>query len=128
MNRKRTSDIIQQADARAAALRPIEDKLDFGKSLSLAIFVAKIQVARDRVNALNTVLAEAEAARLALDDAEAEVKDLHGRILKAVLVQFGPDSDEYAMIGGTRTSARKRPTRRPEPTTTPSPEDPAKEA
>ncbi|MEI6343525.1 MAG: hypothetical protein WCR07_16340 [Verrucomicrobiota bacterium] len=128
MNRKRTSDIIQQADARAAALRPIEDKLDFGKSLSLAIFVAKIQVARDRVNALNTVLAEAEAARLALDDAEAEVKDLHGRILKAVLVQFGPDSDEYAMIGGTRTSARKRPTRRPEAPTPPSPEDPAKEA
>jgi hypothetical protein len=128
MNRKRTSDIIQQADARAAALRPIEDKLDFGKSLSLAIFVAKIQVARDRVNAFNTGLAEAEAARLALDEAEAEVKDLHGRILKAVLVQFGPDSDEYAMIGGTRTSARKRPTRRPEPTTTPSPEDPAKEA
>lgn len=121
MKRKRTSYIIHQAETRAAALRLIEGKLEFGKSLSLATFAAKIQLARERVSNLNALVAETDAARHALNDTEAELKELSSRMLKAVLVQFGPNSDEYAMVGGTRTSDRKRPIRRPSEPTSPSP-------
>ena len=128
MKRKRTSEIIQQAESRAAALRPIEGKLDFGKSLSLAVFIAKIGGAREHLAKLNAAKAETEAARVALNDAEAELKDLSGRILKAVLAQFGPNSEEYAMVGGTRTSDRKRPARRGNDSAPASPADSPKPA
>ncbi len=112
MRNKRLSDIIQQAESRAAALRPIEGRLDFGKSVSLAIFAGKIQTARESLAKFNAAKAETEAARVSLNEAEADLKDINGRILKAVMVQFGANSEEYAMVGGTRTSDRKRPARR----------------
>lgn len=121
MKRKRTTDIIQQAENRAATLRLIEGKLDFGKSLSLAAFTAKIESAREQAHALNALLAATEAARHALDDTEAELKDLNNRILQAVLVQFGSHSEEYVMVGGARPADRKRPTRRPTEPTLPHP-------
>jgi hypothetical protein len=51
---------------------------------------------------------------------EAELQDWNRRILSAVEAQFGPDSSEYEMVGGTRKSERKKPTRKPSGSTPPS--------
>ena len=42
---------------------------------------------------------------------ESELNDWNRRVLSAVEAQFGPDSSEYEMVGGTRKSERKKPTK-----------------
>jgi hypothetical protein len=47
-------------------------------------------------------------------DAQEELMgDWNRRILSAVEAQYGPDSSEYEMVGGTRKSERKSPRRKP---------------
>ena len=40
------------------------------------------------------------------------LSDWNRRVLSAVEAQYGPDSSEYEMVGGTRKSERKRPIRK----------------
>ena len=40
------------------------------------------------------------------------LSDWNRRVLSAVEAQYGPDSSEYEMVGGTRKSERKKPTRK----------------
>ena len=43
---------------------------------------------------------------------ESELNDWNRRVLSAVEAQFGPDSSEYEMVGGTRKSERKKPSKK----------------
>ena len=40
------------------------------------------------------------------------LSDWNRRVLSAVEAQYGPDSSEYEMVGGTRKSERKRPSKK----------------
>ena len=114
MSKARKSKAIDEAEARIAALRSIESNLDFGKSLSIQAYIAKAAESRGLLSTLNAVIAQVEGARTSFNRSERELITMSSRILQAVLVQFGRDSKEYAMAGGTRTSERKRPHRRDE--------------
>jgi hypothetical protein len=46
------------------------------------------------------------------DAQENLMADWNRRVLSAVEAQYGPDSSEYEMVGGTRKSERKRPSRK----------------
>jgi hypothetical protein len=50
---------------------------------------------------------------------ESELNEMNRRYLAAGEAHYGPDSSEYEMLGGTRKSERKRPTRRGGGGTTP---------
>lgn len=114
MANQRKSKITDKAEARIAALRTIKVPLHFPVDLTVEAYVAKATDTRTRLAALNATRAQMETARSSFDKSEADLSALSSRVLKAVLAQFGPDSDEYATAGGTRLSARKRPIRRPE--------------
>jgi hypothetical protein len=47
------------------------------------------------------------------DEAAAKRRELTTRALSGIRGYFGPDSDEYEQAGGTRTSERKKPVRKP---------------
>jgi hypothetical protein len=112
MAQPRTSSIINEAEARAAALRSIESQLDFGPSLSIRVYLETINDARAKLGNLNDLAARLDTERDGFREAESKVQDLSSRILKAVQARFGSDSDEYKMAGGTVRSERKRPVRR----------------
>jgi len=112
MGKQRTSTIVNEAEARASALRSIESQLDFGPNLSVRIYIETINEARVKLGNLNDIAARLEVERDAFREAEAKVQELSSRILKAVHARFGADSDEYKMAGGTTRSERKRPVRR----------------
>ncbi len=50
------------------------------------------------------------------DAANRDLQQLTTRALSGIRGYFGPDSDEYEQAGGTRTSERKKPTRKPKAT------------
>ena len=112
MSKQRKSKIINEAEARACALRSIEGKVDFGPDLSLPIYLERIHDARTRLGNINEMAARLDSERMAFRGAEAAVGDMSSRMLKAVLARCGPDSEEYKLAGGTPRSERKRPARR----------------
>jgi hypothetical protein len=52
------------------------------------------------------------------DDQTVKVNELCTRARSGVRAFFGPDSSEYELVGGTRTSERKKPQRKPAETPT----------
>ncbi len=110
---KRTSTAVEFANKRANALASIDTALDLGNSLTLVAFKATTKATSDKNELYNTKLSELDGL---LDEIEAEEKsldDLSGRMLAAVGVKYTKESLEYEKAGGTRTSERKKPLRKP---------------
>lgn len=120
-HRKRTvSKIIQAAAARASGLESIDPMPDLGTDVTLTALKAAIVEGQNRINAYNTLLAEADEARNLVQASEEKVRQCSSRLLAAVAAKFGRDSNEYEMAGGTRTSdRRRRPSAQPTTSTPP---------
>ena len=108
---KRRSGTADKADARATALSSINPALELGESLTLAAYKAKIIATRTALEAYNTLLSNADAALVALEQSESELADLSERMLKGVASEYGRDSVEYEKAGGVRKSKIKRGTK-----------------
>lgn len=109
---KRSSPILEVARRRLAGLKSITKKPDYGPSLSVADYEQDIV-------AFSTLLDEYNGALAALDDLqnrlgvdEDRLNDKNRRMLAATEANYGPDSSEYEMAGGTRKSERKKPGRK----------------
>ena len=109
---RRTSSVLETARQRLAGLKSISPAPNFGPGLTVEGYEAKANSVDTRLNGYNQKVAALDDEQNALDGEEAELQDLNRRALSAVEAQFGPDSSEYEMVGGTRTSERKRPTRK----------------
>jgi hypothetical protein len=105
---KRKSAVLEAASKRLAGLKAIQNA-NLGPNLTEAIFAAKITSLSNRLDAYNTLLSRLDEELNELEREEAETAELSRRILSAGEAQFGPDSNEYEMLGGTRTSDRKKP-------------------
>jgi hypothetical protein len=109
---RRSSPTIEQAEARANGLKSKDKDFDLGNGLTAAVFDQQIAATRAKLETYNQTLATADDQQNELLAAEQALKDLSGRVLAAVKAKYGPDSSEYELAGGTRTSERKRPTRK----------------
>jgi hypothetical protein len=106
--KRRSSQVIADAQERAANLKAIDPNLDLGSGLTVAAFESEIAAVQTALEHYNMLLAQADAAANALNDLEKNLGTLSGRMLAGVGVMFGKDSSEYEMAGGTRTSEIKR--------------------
>jgi len=109
---KRTSAVLEAARKRLSGLKGITPKADFGPNLTETIYTAKIDSVAARLAAYNQKLAELDQDQNDLQAEEAELNDLNRRFLSAGEATYGPDSNEYEMLGGTRKSERKKPTKK----------------
>jgi hypothetical protein len=105
--RKRTSDSLLKAQTRAAALESIDSNLDLGNGMTLAAYKLAIAGTDAKLAEYNTQLSDLDGLLSALEAAEVKVDDLSGRMLAAVAVKYGKDSNEYEKAGGTKSSDRK---------------------
>ena len=107
--RKRSSDIVKFATTRAAKLRSIDPKLDFGDGLSLAAYETDIAAVTQLNDQYNTDLAKLDGQLNALEAREKKLQDTSTRLLAGVGARFTKDSSQYEQAGGTRTSERRKP-------------------
>jgi len=105
---KKQSKILELAQQRLAALKTFQYKPTFGPMLTEAIYEKKINSMAAQIDDYNQLLAELDQKLNDIKREEAELKELNQRFLSASAAQYGPDSSEYEMLGGTRTSERKR--------------------
>lgn len=100
--KKKKSETIRNAEARAEALGTIDSKLDLGKNLALKDYTDKITETKDTLNEYNGHLSGADVALVKLTSLERELRDLSDRMLAGVSSRFGKNSAEYQKAGGKR--------------------------
>jgi hypothetical protein len=114
---KRKSLSVIFAENRATALKSIDEALDLGSGLTLADYKAKTKAVKDRNDKYNSDLSLLDAALNVIQADEKALDDLSARMLAGVGAIYGKDSSQYEQAGGTRTSERKPPLRKPKPPT-----------
>jgi hypothetical protein len=109
---KRSSTILETARQRLAGLKQITPAPDFGPSLKQSDYEGEITGYSTDQDSYNGDVAALDDKQNRLDKRELGLRDWNRRILSAVGAQYGTDSSEYELVGGTRTSERKKPTRK----------------
>jgi len=102
--RRKSSEIIAEAQERSGNLRAIDPNLDLGNNLTVAAYDAKIAEAQTALDAYNGLLAQADGAGNDFQAVEKELRDMSSQMLSGVKVKYGRDSNQYEMAGGTRAS------------------------
>ncbi|WP_202978942.1 hypothetical protein [Halomicronema hongdechloris] len=93
-------------------MQSVADDIDFGSGLTLATYEARIQAAREKLQAYNRILSMVDGAYNDLIAAEKELMDFSERMLSGFGVRYGKDSSEYEMAGGQRKSEYRKRTHR----------------
>ncbi len=117
---KKTSKIVEEANVRVAGIKSIDPILDLGNGLTVQEFELEIETTAKALEEYNTSLSTADEKLNVYKQKEKALKAVHERMLLAVAVKFGKDSNEYEKAGGTKKSARKKsvkPTPKPSPRT-----------
>lgn len=107
-------DILKQARDVSGAWTQISSTLAFG-SLNAAALTADITALttlQAQIGSLETQLTDLRNKREALN---LNLWDKVKRIRAGVKANYGDDSSQFEMVGGTRTSDRKSPTRKTTP-------------
>ena len=108
-----TSTILDSAKQRLEALKNIDPNIDFGGDVSVATLTAAVNTAQTKQTDYNDTASELTARAIELDEALEQLRQLDSRALSGVATRYGRNSKEYGMVGGTRTSDRKTPQRKP---------------
>lgn len=107
--RKRSSQVVDLALKRLAGLKSINPNLDLGHGLTVAAYSKQLTATVGAIDNYNVMLSKIDDALNHIVDLENELNELNVRMLDAVAAAYGLDSSEYEMVGGTRTSDRKKP-------------------
>lgn len=106
--KKERSIVIDKARSRQAALLSVGAKLDFGNGLTTAAFDKLLDDTQKALKSYNTLLSETDQAYNSFQSFEKSLADTSDRMLTGIATQYGKNSNEYEMAGGTRKSERRR--------------------
>ena len=106
--KKRSSKAVELSERRLAGLRSIKHNLDLGNGFSLAAYRQLIHQTRQELEDYNTALSVVDKAYNRVEETEKRLKEFSEGMLIAVAYQYGKNSHEYEMAGGTRRQDRKR--------------------
>src|SRR3954469_19678446 len=109
---KRSSVVLETARQRLSGLRSITPTPNFGPALDVDKYEEDINAFGTQLDKYNETVSLLDRMQNELDEGETSINDKNKRMLAATGAQYGPNSNEYEQVGGTRTSDRKRPTRK----------------
>ena len=105
--KRRTSAVLETSRQRLAGLKQFKKPPNFGPELTTPAYETVVNGFTDDLDLYNQHLAGLDDEQNHIDSGEETLADWNKRILAAVGAQFGTDSSEYELVGGTRTSERK---------------------
>lgn len=105
---KKSTSHYDDAVTRLAGMKSISPALDLGNGLTVAAYEASITDFRQKLEAYNTSLSEADSRLNTVKEDEKKLRDFSERMINGVAAKYGKDSDEYEMAGGIRKSDRKK--------------------
>ena len=104
---KRSSTVLETARQRLSGLKSITPRPNFGPALDLEQYEEETNAFSENLGSYNDTIALLDRLANDLDTAEARLREKNRRMLSATEAHYGPDSNEYEAVGGTRTSDRK---------------------
>lgn len=104
LKKKKKSRSLETAKYRATQLANIDETIDFGGGFNYQALKELIDTAEAEIAKYNTMLAGVDAQRIIVRKLEKQLSDACERVFTGIITQFGRDSAEYEMIGGTRKS------------------------
>ena len=93
--KRKSSRILEEIEVRATGLAAIDPNMDFGDNRSLKNIGKKTAPLREKLNAYNTALTDADTLRSEIKELEKEMAVLSSEMLLAVAFRYGKDSLEY---------------------------------
>jgi hypothetical protein len=107
--KKRESKSLAKAQKRSDGLLAIDNSgtLDLGNGDTHQAYRIQMKAVSEAAEVHNTNLAVADKSGNVLKAEERKLDRLSSRMLSAVKLKFGPDSNEYEQVGGVRESERK---------------------
>jgi exonuclease VII small subunit len=112
---KRSSTILETARQRLSGLKSITPKPDFGPALDIDEYEQDINNFSASLDKYNQTVSLLDQMQNSLEADEANLNDKSKRMLAATGAQYGPNSNEYEGVGGTRLSEHKRPSKKKKP-------------
>jgi len=106
--RKKSSQALEKAERRIAAMQSVAEAIDFGNGLTLNAYEALIQDMRQKLAAYNKILSTVDGTYNSVLEVERKLGDFSDHMLSGFGVRYGKDSFEYEMAGGVRKSERRR--------------------
>ena len=110
--KKRSSKVLDNADKRHSAVKSIDAKYDLGNGINAESYQATMDVVHTVLNEYNTMLSKLDELGNKVKSSEKNLREFSEKVLGAVGIKYGKDSNEYEMAGGVRKSERKKPTRK----------------
>ena len=110
--KRRISAASAVARQRLDGLNKITPAPNLGPNISVAAYQGVFNDTAALEESHNQLAAQMDDSSNRFDAQENLLADWNRRVLSAVEAQYGPDSSEYEMVGGTRKSERKRPTKK----------------
>lgn len=110
--KRRTSAALAVARQRLAGLNKINPTPNLGPNTTVAAYQAVADDTAAIEESHNQLAAQMDDSSNRFDTQEALMVEWNRRVLSAVEAQYGPDSSEYEMVGGTRKSERKKPSKK----------------
>jgi hypothetical protein len=107
------TDTIDQAEVVLEAWKNIDPALQLG-GMAVTALESELGEARTLFMQINSLETQLIGMRNQRDALNLSIWDRLKRVRTGVKSLFGDDSSEYEMVGGTRISERKRPTRQEE--------------
>lgn len=111
--RKSATPAMRELEERIAGLKSINPTLDLENGVTVAELEAVLNEARAAIEDYNVSLAVTDEKQNVVNAKDKLVRAALKKILPAVGLRFGTDSDEYEKAGGVRESERKKPVRKP---------------
>ena len=96
-----------------AGMKAIDPNLDLGNGITVAEAEAVYKAEETSIETYNSSLAVADENKNDTEVKNKDTKAFSKKILPAVGLEYGTDSDQYEMAGGVRESERKKPVRKP---------------
>lgn len=103
---------IQKGRIRLSKVKSVEADFSANADVSVATMNAAITDAEGILDNYNQTLSSLDAQSNQYDLAIKKVNDIGERLLDAVGLKYGKDSDQYEMAGGTRKSEYKKPVKK----------------
>ena len=105
------TDVLEQAQSVLDAMNQINETMSIG-SVNNSSLASDITQATQLASQMNAIEAQLTNLRNQRDALHEELWDKIKRVRNGVKANYGDDSSEYEMIGGTRRSERKAPVRK----------------
>lgn len=104
---------MRELEERIAGLKSINPTLDLENGVSVEAFEMVLNDARAAIEDYNVSLAVTDEKQNVVNGKDKLVRAALKKILPAIGLKYGTNSDEYEKAGGVRESERKKPVRRP---------------